>query len=163
MKLLIRLWLAAQAIVAPGPPLLAQTYPTTPVLTVVPNSPISCGIRMYAPGQVQTYCFYNNPPAALVTLCNHLDALPSVAGDATIELTGFQSCGPIDRGGQMVYSIDWNLWVRASVTEYQITFQAMPCAPPTTTNPGAAWVIVCNGVTLVTAGPPSTLVTGTMQ
>ena len=140
MKTLVRLWLAASLATAfPW----AQT-PGTPVLTVVGS--LSCGIRAFAPGQVQTYCFYNAPPAPVVTVCNSLDALASGSS-----LAIFKSCSLLDPASNQAYQVLWEAQPNAAGVQYQIVFETMPCAPPTTT----LWSD-CK------AGTPSTVQSGTL-
>ena len=157
MKLALRLWLCS--FMATAFPLGAQTYPGTPVLTTV--GPLSCGMRMYAPGQVQTYCLYNNPPAPVSTVCNGLD------GFANLAIVPFKSCIMVDSNANLLYEVMWALYIpvgaagAAPVVQYQIAFEQLLCPPPTTNNP-AAWITVCN-YQMLTTTPPATLQSGTIQ
>lgn len=128
---LLRLWLAF--LLATAAQVQAQTFPGAPVLTVV--GPASCGARLYAPGQVQTYCLYLNPPSAAQTVCNALDSiLPSPPPPSQVD--GTHSCFIHDPNG--IYEITWLYFQPAgsSVITYQIAQQFFPAVgvPPPTTN-----------------------------
>lgn len=129
----LRLWLAF--VLATAARVDAQTYPGTPVLTVL--GPASCGVRLYAPGQVQTYCLYNNPPNPIQTDCNALDVIRPATGPSNVDSS--HSCFIHDTNG--IYEISWLVYQTAgsTVINYQIAQQFFPAVgvpPPTTSQSG---------------------------
>ncbi len=118
-----------------------------PSLILTNAGPLSCGLRVYQPGQVQTYCQLNQPPAPVATLCNTLDTIIPMA--AVPPVAGSQSCfatvpdaSPVIAGGTgNVYEVTWLVYIAKPPTTsgylaYQIAATTQPCtwayAPPNT-------------------------------
>jgi hypothetical protein len=150
------LWLAS-ALVLGTTSLLAQT-PGVPVLTV--NGPLSCGVRLYGPNQVQTYCFYLAPPLSpQVLICNALDLVNS--GTAA-PVAVYKWCGTWDSGGSMVYNVSWFIIGTPSsgTIQYEIATSSYPCTLPG--NPSLPyWGQTCQNVIGTTNEGP--IQTGTLQ
>ena len=118
-----------------APVLQAQTYPGPPVLTVV--GPLSCGIRIYSPGTVQTYCFWAPPGVAPTTLCNALD---NITGNAPAT------------------SISHSCFANTAQVNYEVTWLAYPATPgPAITYQIAQWLFPAVGIP-----PPQTTQVGTL-
>src|SRR5579872_5009477 len=91
------------------PALFATALPAqTPILTIV--GPLSCGLRLYSPGQVQTYCFYTPPSAPPVTVCNALHEITPLSAGASLPVAGSQSCFATDPAGGNIYEVTWFVW-----------------------------------------------------
>lgn len=100
--------------------LAAQSQPI--VFTAV--GPLTCGMRLYTPQSVQTYCLLNSTGA---TLCNALDTiLPSAAVNHACNLNDPATPGLVD-------SISWLVYAAAppnttGAIRYQISSSVAPCS-----------------------------------
>lgn len=114
----------------------AQTYPGTPIITIAGISPsLSCGARLLSATQVQTYCFFLNPPAPAVLTCNHVDTIQPSSPPLTVLAQGFEACQATQLASMapgtsgQVYWVDWMIWQPdpSGPVQYQIGFGQWSC------------------------------------
>jgi hypothetical protein len=116
------LFLAASLSAQPGGPILVNF------------GPLNCGLRLYQPGQVQTYCILNQPPTPVSTICNRLDTIfPANGGPPPVASTS--GCFATDTAGGNIYEITWMVFAaRPPTTAGWITWQAVSTTQPCTFN-----------------------------
>ena len=120
----------------------------TPIYTNV--GPLSCGLRLYSPGQVQEYCLYAPTGGTPVTVCNAIHQITPVAVGQTLPIAASQSCFATDPTAGQNYEVTWLVFEpivalpanSTGTVQYQIATTQQACAMNT------------NGVCVATGAAP---------
>ena len=131
----------------------------TPIYTTV--GPLSCGLRLYSPGQVQEYCIYAPAGATPLTVCNAVHQITPVAVGASLPVAASQSCFATDVNAGQNYEVTWLVWEpivalppnSTGSVQYQIASTQQACT------------LNSNGACVANAGaaPVSNLQSGSFQ
>lgn len=96
--------------------------------------PMSCGLRLYSPGQIQTYCFYLKVGSPPQTICNSLDVVTPANSGPTV--AAVKSCfgTVVDKTVSPITgtlnAITWMAWLpfdNTGLITYQIATLTQPC------------------------------------